>query len=40
MRSDNATAPALVDKLAPAQKEIAAEQPMQNRYLAAGARRF
>ncbi|MGB8615534.1 MAG: tripartite tricarboxylate transporter substrate-binding protein, partial [Pseudolabrys sp.] len=35
-----ATAPAIVDKLATAQKEIAAEQPMQNRFLAAGARLF
>src|SRR3954449_4389585 len=35
-----ATAPAIVDKLATAQKEIAAEQSTQNRFLAAGARLF
>lgn len=35
-----ATAPAIVDRLATAQKEIAAEQPTQNRFLAAGARLF
>ena len=33
-----ATAPAIVDKLATAQKEIAAEPSTQNRFLAAGAR--
>jgi tripartite-type tricarboxylate transporter receptor subunit TctC len=35
-----ATAPAIVDKLATAQKEIAAEQSTQNRFLTAGARLF
>ena len=35
-----ATPPAIVDKLATTQKEIAAEQLMQNRFLAAGARLF
>jgi Tripartite tricarboxylate transporter family receptor len=35
-----ATRPAIVDKLATAQKEIATEQSMQNRFLAAGARLF
>jgi len=35
-----ATAPAIVDKLAAAQKEIAAEQSTQNPFLAAGARLF
>jgi tripartite-type tricarboxylate transporter receptor subunit TctC len=35
-----ATPPAIVDKLATAQKEIAAEQSMQSRFLVAGARLF
>ena len=35
-----ATPPAIVDKLATTQKDIAAEQLMQNRFLAAGARLF
>jgi tripartite-type tricarboxylate transporter receptor subunit TctC len=35
-----ATAPAIVDKLATAQKEIAAEASTQNRFLTAGARLF
>jgi len=35
-----ATPPSVVNKLATAQKEIAAENSMQNRFLTAGARLF
>jgi tripartite-type tricarboxylate transporter receptor subunit TctC len=36
----NATPPAIVEKLSAMQKEIAADESMQKRFLAAGARLF